>query len=134
MATTQTFVPQDAAFERRVRDSFIRQSVMATLGATLERVGPGEVDIALPYRADLGQQHGFLHAGILATILDSACGYAAFTLMPEDHAVLSVEFKVTLLAPASGDRLFDAVLRKPFTPDLLLETMAGCLAGRMESQ
>jgi len=104
MATLQTFVPQDAAFERRVRDSFERQTVMATLGATLERVAPGEVDLALPYRADLAQQHGFLHAGILATILDSACGYAAFSLMPADAAVLSIEFKINMLSPAAGDR------------------------------
>jgi uncharacterized protein (TIGR00369 family) len=104
MATTQTFVPQDVDFERRVRDSFMRQAVMSTLGAKLERVAPGEVDIALPYRADLGQQHGFLHAGILATVLDSACGYAAFSLMPAGAAVLSIEFKINMLSPAAGER------------------------------
>jgi len=78
---------------------------MATLGAQLTRVEPGEVEIALPYRADLTQQYGFLHAGILAAVLDSACGYAAFTLMPADAAVLSIEFKINLLAPAIGDRV-----------------------------
>lgn len=97
--------PQDPQFEQRVRASFARQAVMATLGATLLRVAPGEVDIAAPYRADLAQQHGFLHAGILATILDSACGYAAFSLMPAGSAVLSIEFKINLLAPAAGERL-----------------------------
>ena len=96
--------PQDPHFEKRVHESFARQSVMATLGATLFRVAPGEVDIALPFRADLAQQHGFVHAGILATILDSACGYAAFSLMPADAAVLSIEFKINLLSPAAGEQ------------------------------
>jgi uncharacterized protein (TIGR00369 family) len=98
------FTPADPAFEARVRASFGRQAVMATLGAALARVDPGEIEIAWPYRADLAQQHGFLHAGILATMLDSACGYAAFSLMPADAAVLSVEFKLNLLAPAAGER------------------------------
>jgi uncharacterized protein (TIGR00369 family) len=96
--------PSDPAYASRVRASFERQAVMATFGATLERVAAGEVDIAWPYRAELAQQHGFLHAGILATMLDSACGYAAFSLMPADAAVLSVEFKLNLLAPAAGER------------------------------
>jgi uncharacterized protein (TIGR00369 family) len=94
----------DPAVDARVRSSFERQAVMATLGARLARVAPGEVEIEWPYRAELAQQHGFLHAGILATMLDSACGYAAFSLMPADAAVLSVEFKVNLLAPAAGER------------------------------
>jgi uncharacterized protein (TIGR00369 family) len=96
--------PQDPHFETRVRDSFARQTVMATLGATLSRVASGEVDLTLPFRAEFAQQHGFLHAGILATILDSACGYAAFSQMPEGTAVLSIEFKINLLAPAAGER------------------------------
>jgi len=94
----------DPAYDARVRGSFARQTVMATLGATLSRVAPGEVDIEWPYRAEFTQQHGFLHAGVLAMMLDSACGYAAFSLMPEDAAVLSVEFKLNLLAPAAGER------------------------------
>ena len=98
------FTPVDPSFESRVRASFDLQAVMATLGAKLARVAPGAVDIEWPYRADLAQQHGFVHAGILATALDSACGYAAFTLMPADAAVLSVEFKINLLAPARGER------------------------------
>jgi len=97
------FAPADRDFERRVRDSFARQTVMHTFGATLARVAPGEVDVELPFRADLTQQHGFLHAGIVATLLDSACGYAAYTLMPADAAVLSIEFKTNLLAPARGE-------------------------------
>ena len=98
------FRPKDERFEQRVLESFAIQKAVRTIGATLERVAPGEVDIALPFRADLTQQHGFLHAGVIATILDSACGFAAFTLMPADAAVLSIEFKVNLLAPATGDR------------------------------
>jgi len=97
--------PADDGFEQRVRDSFQRQRVMATLGARLLRVAPGEVEVELPYREDLTQQHGFLHAGIVTTVLDSAAGYAAFTLMPADAGVVSVEFKTHLLAPATGERL-----------------------------
>lgn len=95
---------RDPDFERRVRDSFARQALMRTLGATIERVAPGEVTIALPFRRDHTQQHGFLHAGAAASVMDSACGYAALTLMERGAAVLSVEFKVNLLAPARGDR------------------------------
>jgi uncharacterized protein (TIGR00369 family) len=98
-------IPADPAFASRVRDSFARQRFMATLGARLLRVEPGEVDIELPFREDLTQQHGYLHAGVVTAIADTACGYAAFTLMPADAAVLSVEFKLNLLAPALGDRL-----------------------------
>lgn len=99
------FTPQDPAFEARVRASFDRQKFMATIGARLARVAPGEVDIELDVRDDLVQQHGFVHAGVLASAADSACGYAALSLMPAGAAVLSVEFKVNLLAPAAGDRL-----------------------------
>lgn len=97
------FQSQDADFEERVRASFARQQVMHTIGANLTLVEPGAVEIELPYRADLTQQHGFIHAGMVSTILDSSCGYAAFSLMPADAAVLSVEFKVNLLAPAKGE-------------------------------
>ena len=86
--------PRDPDFERRVRASFARQAAMRTLGATLERVVPGEVDLALSFRADLTQQHGFLHAGVVTAVVDSACGYAALSLMEPGAAVLSVEFKV----------------------------------------
>jgi uncharacterized protein (TIGR00369 family) len=89
-------------FEQRTRESFARQAAMATLGIMLERVEPGVVGLRLPHRPDLTQQHGFLHAGIVSTALDSACGYAAFTLMPPEAAVLTIEFKVNLLAPARG--------------------------------
>lgn len=96
------FLPPDPMFESRVRASFARQQVMHTLGASLTLVEPGVVEIALPFHQKLTQQHGFLHAGIIGTILDSACGYAAFSLMPADKAVLSVEYKINLLAPAKG--------------------------------
>jgi len=98
------FTPVDPGFEARVRASFARQAVMGSFGAQLAQVEPGAVAIAWPFRADLTQQHGFLHAGILATMLDSACGYAAYSLMPADAAVLAVEFKINLLAPAQGER------------------------------
>jgi len=88
----------------RVRASFAKQQVMATIGATLERVDRGEVTIAMPPNPSLTQQHGYLHAGIIATIADSACGYAALSLMPDDAAVLSIEFKTNMLAPAHGER------------------------------
>jgi uncharacterized protein (TIGR00369 family) len=97
--------PPDPDYASRVRASFDRQPAMATIGARLTHVAPGEVDIELPFRADLTPQHGFIPAGIVSTILDSACGYAAFTLMPVDAAVLSIEFKVNLLAPAQGERI-----------------------------
>src|SRR5919107_1227360 len=100
MSSLQT---QDSDYERRIRESFARQQVMQLIGATLKRVEPGAVDINLPFREDLTQQHGFIHAGIITTVADSACGYAAYTLMPAGSEVLSVEFKVNLLRPAAGD-------------------------------
>jgi uncharacterized protein (TIGR00369 family) len=96
------FEPRCANFAERVRDSFAHQGAMKTLGAVLGVVAPGAVDIELPWSAGLTQQHGFLHAGMVATALDSACGYAGFTLMGEDAAVLTIEFKINLLAPAKG--------------------------------
>ena len=99
------FEPQDPDFARAVRESFAAQRVMATLGAELSQVAPGAIEIQLPFRADLTQQHGFLHAGVVATVLDSACGYAAFSLMPRGAGVLTVEFKTNLLAPARGELL-----------------------------
>lgn len=102
--TTTAFQPADAGFADRVHASFARQAAMATLGATLAEVAPGEVVIELPWSAGLTQQHGFLHAGMVATALDSACGYAGFTLMPAEAGVLTIEFKINLLAPAKGQR------------------------------
>ena len=99
------FQPQDPAFESRIRESFVRQKVMGLIGAVLTRVEPGRVEIELPFRDDLTQQHGFFHAGIVGTIADSAGGYAAYTLMPAGSSVLSVEYKINLMAPADGERL-----------------------------
>ena len=89
----------------RVRASFARQRLMQAIGAVLEDVTSGRVTIRLPFREDLTQQHGFLHAGVIASVADSACGYAALSLMPEDAGVLSIEFKVNMLAPAKGDSI-----------------------------
>lgn len=98
-----THTARDPGYEARVRASFARQAAMATIGAGIAHLAPGEVDLRMPYRAELTQQHGFVHAGIIGTLADSACGYAAFTLMPANAAVLSVEFKLNLVAPAAGD-------------------------------
>lgn len=98
-----SFQTQDADFERRVRENFARQRVMQLIGASLRRVEAGAVDIVLPFNQDLTQQHGYIHAGILTTVADSACGYAAYTLMPAGAEVLSVEFKMSLLRPAAGE-------------------------------
>lgn len=100
-----SFVAPDPDFERRVRASFEKQQVMGLLQARLSRVAAGEVDVELPVRAEVTQQHGFVHAGVVTTIVDSACGYAALSLMPPGTGVLSVEFKTNLLAPAKGEWL-----------------------------
>jgi uncharacterized protein (TIGR00369 family) len=94
----------DPGMEARTRESFGRQAMMATLGVTAERIAPGEVELSMPFDARLTQQHGFVHAGAIASGLDTACGFAALTLMPRDAGVLTVEFKVSLLAPARGAR------------------------------
>ena len=95
--------PLNPSFADEVERSFARQPIMNLIGARLSLVEPGVVEITLPYRADLAQQHGYLHAGVVTTIADSACGYAAYTLMPAGSEVLSVEFKVNLLRPAQGE-------------------------------
>jgi uncharacterized protein (TIGR00369 family) len=108
------FEPRDPRFRERVRTSFMRQKAMQTLGITIERLEPGEIELAMPFADAYTQQHGFVHAGIIATALDSACGYAAFSLMSADAAVLTVEFKINLLAPAKGERFrFTAHAVKP---------------------
>jgi uncharacterized protein (TIGR00369 family) len=93
---------RNPSYAQKIKESFNQQTVMALIGAELTRVDPGIIEITLPYRADLAQQHGYLHAGIVTTIADSACGYAAYSLMPPNSEVLSVEFKVNLLRPAKG--------------------------------
>jgi uncharacterized protein (TIGR00369 family) len=96
--------PSDPKFESRIRSSFSQQGIMKTIGARLLKVAPGEVRIELPYSKAITQQHGFVHAGILSTIADNACGYAAYTLMPAGSEVLGVENKINFLAPAKGER------------------------------
>ena len=125
-------MPADAAFEQRVRASFARQRVMSTIGAELMSVAAGEVVIALPFRDDLTQQHGYLHAAIVSAIADSACGYAAYSLMPSTAAVLTAEYKVNFLAPAAGTRFvaYGRVLKAGrtltvTTGDVIAETDAG---------
>ncbi|HSV45834.1 MAG TPA: PaaI family thioesterase [Ramlibacter sp.] len=98
------FEPADAGYAERVRASFARQAAMETIGASLADVAPGRVVVELAWARALTQQHGFLHAGMVATALDSACGYAGFSLMPADAAVLTIEYKINLLAPAKGER------------------------------
>jgi uncharacterized protein (TIGR00369 family) len=104
-ATGSAFAPLDPDYEKRVRESFARQGAMRLLGARLVEVRPGYCAIELPYRADLAQQHGYVHAGIIGAVVDSAGGYAGFTLFPSDASVLTVEYKLNLLAPAAGERL-----------------------------
>ncbi|MCX4986450.1 PaaI family thioesterase [Streptomyces sp. NBC_00572] len=95
----------DPEVRKRVQDSFDRQGLMAHLGARLSHIGPGRVHIVLPARPEVTQQHGYVHAGATSAIADSAGGYAAYTLFPADSEVLTVEYKINLLAPASGDHL-----------------------------
>ena len=93
----------NATFVEEIKQSFAKQTVMSLIGGELTLVEPGIVEITLPYRSDLTQQHGYVHAGIITTIADSACGYAAYTLMPPNSDVLAVEFKVNLMRPAKGE-------------------------------
>lgn len=97
------FEPRNPLYAQRVRDSFALQGVMHHLGARLGLIAPGAVDIEMDWAPQLTQQHGFLHAGVVSAALDSACGYAAFTLMGDEAEVLTIEFKINLLAPAKGE-------------------------------
>jgi uncharacterized protein (TIGR00369 family) len=99
----QRVMPKNPAYEAWVRESFSRQTHMASLGATIVFIAPGEVHLALPFAAQFCQQNGFMHAGAIASVADSANGYAAYTLAPPDTDVLAVEFKINLLAPAQGE-------------------------------
>jgi uncharacterized protein (TIGR00369 family) len=112
--TQPRFEPKDPDYGERVRASFARQGAMKTIGATLVSVEPGRVVIELPWAQELTQQHGFLHAGMVAAAMDTACGYAGFSLMPADAAVLTIEYKINLLAPAQGQRFrMEADVVKP---------------------
>jgi uncharacterized protein (TIGR00369 family) len=105
MKTDSKFAVADEHFEVRVRESFARQGLMKLLGAEVLELTAGHVAIRVPFRVELTQQHNYFHAGVSGAIADSACGYAAYTLMPEDSSVLTVEYKLNLLAPADGDEL-----------------------------
>ena len=124
-----TFEPH-GDYEARVRASFDRQRVMETIGAELTRVNPGEVEIETAYRGELTQQHGFLHAGIISTALDSACGYAAYSIMPADAAVLTIEFKINMLSPGRGERfIFRGEVTKPGSTIIVSDGRAYGIAG-----
>jgi uncharacterized protein (TIGR00369 family) len=99
------FVPRDPNFADRVQSSFARQAFMGHLGVTLAHLAPGEVDLTVPFRVELTQQHGFFHAGVTATIADSAAGYAALSLFAPGTGILTTEFKINLVAPAQGEKL-----------------------------
>jgi uncharacterized protein (TIGR00369 family) len=101
----QEFQAVDPNFEARVRDSFARQGAMGLIGARMGRVEPGYCEIELPYRDDLTQQHGLFHGGIVSAIADTAGGYATYTLFPAEDTLLTVEYKINLLAPGAGDKL-----------------------------
>jgi uncharacterized protein (TIGR00369 family) len=103
--TSSAFVARDPGYAQRVRASFARQGAMALIGAELAELAPGYCAIVVVPRAEISQQHGYVHAGVIGTIVDTAGGYAGFTLFPADSSVLTVEFKLNLLAPATGDRL-----------------------------
>jgi uncharacterized protein (TIGR00369 family) len=127
------FEPADPGFAERVRASFQRQQAMHTIGATLAAVEPGRVVIEMPWAAPLTQQHGFLHAGMVATALDSACGYAGSSLMPADAGVLTIEFKINLLAPAEGERFrMEGVVIKPGRTITVAEGRAFAISARGE--
>jgi len=97
------FQATNPIFVQEIKESFAKQTVMALIGGELTRVEPGVIEITLTYRTDLTQQHGYIHAGVITTIADSACGYAAYTLMPQGSDVLAVEFKVNLMRPTKGE-------------------------------
>ena len=105
VASPRSFTPAFAGYAERTRSSFARQGAMALIGAQIVDVRPGYCAIAVTPRPEIAQQHGYVHAGIIGAIVDSAGGYAGYTLFPEDSSVLTVEFKLNLLAPAAGDRV-----------------------------
>jgi len=105
MADAKRFTASDPDYDRRVRESFSEQGLMKHLGARLTALQPGMAELRANYRQELTQQHGYFHAGVSGSLADVACGYAAYTLMPEDSSVLTVEYKINLLAPAEGEEL-----------------------------
>jgi len=131
--TVPRFEPKDPEYAARVRASFARQAAMKTIGATLAAVEPGRVVIELPWAQALTQQHGFLHAGMVATGLDSACGYAGFSLMPANAGVLTIEYKINLLAPAQGQSFrMEGLVIKPGRTVSVTEGRAWAIDGGRE--
>ena len=127
------FEPKDPLYAQRVRRSFAQQGAMHTLGARLGHLAPGAVDIEIDWAQGLTQQHGFLHAGVVATALDSACGYAAFTLMAANAEVLTIEFKINLLAPARGAHFrMEGRVLKPGRTITVCEGRAYAISGGQE--
>jgi uncharacterized protein (TIGR00369 family) len=117
-------------YAARTRDSFNKQTAMHSMGISLSDVAPGEVWLSLPFHADFAQQHGFLHAGVVTTAMDTAAGFAAYTLMPEEAGVLTVELKVSFMAPAKGQRFnFHARVLKPGRTLIFSEAVATALDG-----
>ena len=137
------FEPKNPDYRANATDTFERQRAMKTLGISIARMEPGEVDLVMSYSPDFTQQHGFVHAGIITAGLDNACGIAAFTLMPAETGILTVEFKTNLLAPAKGQRFFfRAVVVKPgrtltvcdaraFAEDNGAETLVATMTGTL---
>ena len=105
----QPFNSPNPNYEKQIKTGFAQQTVMKTVGAQLKRIAPGQVEIELDFREDLTQQHGYLHAGIVTIIADSACGFAAYSLMPENPGVLTVEYKVNFISPARGEKFIATV-------------------------
>lgn len=131
---TSGFTPKNPDFRKAATATFDPQPAMRTLGISIARLEPGEVDLAMDYSADFTQQNGFVHAGIITAGLDNACGIAAFTLMPAGAAILTVEFKTNLLAPAKGERFaFRAQVVKPGRTLTVCEARAYALDGAEES-
>jgi uncharacterized protein (TIGR00369 family) len=131
---TATTIP-DPDSEGRVRASFARQNAMRSIGAELVLVTPGIVEIEMPHSPDFTQQHGFLHAGLIATALDSACGFAAYSMMPADAGVLTIEFKINLLAPGRGVRfLFRGTVTKPGRTITVADGQAYAFEGEGEAK
>jgi len=127
------FEPKNPDYDARVRDSFNRQNVMHTLGISIADLAPGHIVLEMAHRAEFTQQHGFVHAGIVSTALDSACGYAAFSLMPAEAAVLTAEFKINLLNPADGEQFrFVADVVKPGRTLTICEARAYAIKGKDE--
>ena len=125
--------PDAQRIDQRIRDSFARQAAMGLIGAEVSTVEPGRVEIRMPFRDDLTQQNGFLHAGMVSAALDSAWGYAALSLMPMDADVLTIEFKVNLLAPAKGEHfLFRGEVIKPGRTIMVSDGKAFAVSGGNE--